>query len=126
MQTHRFLLILSFIFLSNAMYSQDYDRIDATILLYPTHCDSPEELSKFITRDFLTEEEKVRAIYSWIIQNIISNSIMSSQNFFYCFISLFFYFGYNFFCFFVTFNIFCSSSWYYECNILYQFILLFI
>ncbi len=70
MQTLRFLLILSFIFLSNAMYSQDYERIDATILLYPTHCDSPEELSKFITRDFITEEDKVRAIYSWIIQNI--------------------------------------------------------
>jgi hypothetical protein len=28
------------------------------------------ELSKFITRDFSTDEEKVRAIYSWIIQNI--------------------------------------------------------
>jgi len=70
MQTLRYLLILSFIFLSNSIFSQDFERIDATILLYPTHCNSPEELSKFITRDFVTEEEKVRAIYSWIIQNI--------------------------------------------------------
>jgi len=52
------------------MTSQDSERVDATILLYPTECDSPEEISKFITRDFATEEEKVRAIYSWIIQNI--------------------------------------------------------
>lgn len=52
------------------MTSQDFERVDATILLYPTSCDSPEELSKFITRDFTSEEEKVRAIYSWIIQNI--------------------------------------------------------
>ena len=54
----------------NTMVSQDFERVDATILLYPTHCDSPEELSKFISRDFTSEEEKVRAIYSWIIQNI--------------------------------------------------------
>ena len=52
-------------------FSQDYERIDATILLYPTRCDTPEDLSKFITRDFKTDEEKVRAIYSWIIQNIV-------------------------------------------------------
>jgi len=50
--------------------AQDYERIDETILLYPTHCDTPEDLSKFISRDFTTDEEKVRAIYSWIIQNI--------------------------------------------------------
>ena len=50
--------------------AQDYARIDATILLYPTSCENPEELSKFITRDFQTEDEKVRVIYSWIIQNI--------------------------------------------------------
>lgn len=59
------------IFISTTLFSQDYERIDATILLYPKTCDSPEEISKFITRDFQTEEEKVRAIYSWIIQNIV-------------------------------------------------------
>jgi len=63
------LIFLVLISISNS-FSQDYERIDATILLYPTQCDSPEELSKFITRDFSTDEEKVRAIYSWIIQNI--------------------------------------------------------
>ena len=64
-----FLYFIIFLSFSN-LFSQDYERIDATILLYPTQCESPEELSKFITRDFITEEEKVRAIYSWIIENI--------------------------------------------------------
>jgi len=49
---------------------QDYERIDATIELYPTNFSSAEELSKFISRDFTSEEEKVRAIYTWIIRNV--------------------------------------------------------
>ena len=49
---------------------QEYERVDATILLYPQRFESPEQLSRFLTRDFTSEEEKVRAIYSWIIMNI--------------------------------------------------------
>lgn len=63
------ILGLLFFFSLNS-YSQDLQRIDASILLYPKSFDSPEALSKFITRDYKTDEEKVRAIYSWIIQNI--------------------------------------------------------
>ena len=63
-------LLLLIVFATTTLFSQDYERIDATILLYPKTCESPEEISKFISRDFQTEEEKVRAIYSWIIQNI--------------------------------------------------------
>ncbi len=66
----RKLVFLIAVLITNFIFSQDYERIDATILLYPKTCNSPEEISKFITRDFQTEEEKVRAIYSWIIQNI--------------------------------------------------------
>jgi len=51
-------------------FAQDYERVDATIQLYPNTVQTPEELSKFITRDFTSEEEKVRAIYSWMIHNI--------------------------------------------------------
>ncbi|GAB5398837.1 MAG: hypothetical protein Aureis2KO_04220 [Aureisphaera sp.] len=53
------------------MNAQDYERIDATIELYPKRFSAAEELSAFITRDFQTEEEKVRAIYTWIIQNVV-------------------------------------------------------
>ena len=54
----------------NLLNSQDYELVDATILLYPTTCNNPEELSNFISRDFISDEDKVRAIYSWIIQNV--------------------------------------------------------
>lgn len=63
-------IILFFMSVSMSLFAQDHERVDATILLYPHSFDSPEQLSKFITRDFKTEEDKVRGIYSWIIQNI--------------------------------------------------------
>ncbi len=64
-----YILILSFL-LSGFSMGQDYEIIDATIELYPTNFSSAEELSKFISRDFTSEEEKVRAIYTWIIRNV--------------------------------------------------------
>ncbi len=62
--------LMIFFMLAFGVHAQDYDRVDATIQLYPARCDTPEDLSKFISRDFDTDVEKVRAIYSWIIQNI--------------------------------------------------------
>lgn len=50
--------------------AQDMQRVDAIIQLYPERVETAEELSRFISRDFETEEEKVRAIYSWIVHNI--------------------------------------------------------
>ena len=50
--------------------AQDYERVDAAIQLYPKTVNSPEELSRFISRDFETDEDKVRAIYSWLIHNV--------------------------------------------------------
>jgi len=67
---------ISFLFImifSNLLISQNYELVDATIELYPTTCNNPEELSKYISRDFITDEDKVRAIYSWIIQNVSYN-----------------------------------------------------
>lgn len=65
-----YLLIILLALAPWAQFAQDYERIDATIQLYPTSFNSAEELSNFITRDFHSEEEKVRAIYTWIIQNV--------------------------------------------------------
>jgi transglutaminase/protease-like cytokinesis protein 3 len=64
------IVAIIFIFWTVIVSSQDLARIDAMIQLYPTRCDTPEDLSKFISRDFNTDIEKVRAIYSWIINNI--------------------------------------------------------
>ncbi len=52
------------------VFGQDYARIDATIELYPESFDNIEDLSAMIRRDFNTDEEKVRGIYSWIIRNV--------------------------------------------------------
>jgi len=63
------LLLLAMLLFGTAK-AQDYERVDATIQLYPTSFNAAEELSAFITRDFVSEEEKVRAIYTWIIMNV--------------------------------------------------------
>ena len=62
-----FLLVVIFSF---SAFSQDYVRVDATIQLYTKTLRNAEDLSRFISRDFSTEEDKVRAIYSWLINNV--------------------------------------------------------
>lgn len=64
------IFLVVFGLLTRSSFSQNYDRVDATILLYPNTFNSPESLSQLISRDFKTPEEKVRAMYSWIIHNI--------------------------------------------------------
>jgi len=58
------------LFLYNSIFAQDYERVDAAILLYPKTVPSVEVLSQYIERDFTTDEDKVRAMYSWLIQNV--------------------------------------------------------
>lgn len=64
------LLVLFFTFLHVTAIAQDYERVDAILTMYPSTFENPEKLSRFITRDFVTDEDKVRAIYTWIIQNV--------------------------------------------------------
>ena len=63
-------VLLFFLLISPKISSQDYERVDAILTMYPNTFDNAEKLSKFIARDFDSEEDKVRAIYTWIIQNI--------------------------------------------------------
>lgn len=51
-------------------HSQQLDTVDATIDLYPTSFQSPEAFSKLLTRDFASDEHKIRAIYTWLIKNV--------------------------------------------------------
>ncbi|MDC8002878.1 transglutaminase domain-containing protein [Aureisphaera galaxeae] len=64
------LIVCLVFFCAPLSIAQDYEGVDATIELYPKRFKSAEELSSFISRDFQMEEEKVRAIYTWIIQNV--------------------------------------------------------
>jgi hypothetical protein len=70
MKRKQFYIAWIVFFVGGFGYAQDYERVDATIELYPTSFKSAEEFSKFITRDFTSEEEKVRAIYTWLIKNV--------------------------------------------------------
>lgn len=73
MKIRNFIVFILFSFLSQCFYAQDFERVDATIALYPTTCNNAEELSKYISRDFTTDEDKIRAIYTWIVQNVAYN-----------------------------------------------------
>ncbi|AYN03227.1 transglutaminase domain-containing protein [Flavobacterium sp. 140616W15] len=63
------LFILNSVFL-DATYSQKYNAIDAIVLKYPKHFSSTEDLAMRIQKDFTSEFDKARAIYSWIALNI--------------------------------------------------------
>jgi transglutaminase/protease-like cytokinesis protein 3 len=51
-------------------YSQSYTTVDDAIANYPKSFASPEKLAEKIKADFTTEEEKARAIFTWIALNI--------------------------------------------------------
>ncbi len=67
------LIFVLFISGFSTVFSQNSNRVETVLELYPDSFNSPEELANFIRRDFKTEEEKVRAVYSWIIQNVAYN-----------------------------------------------------
>lgn len=51
-------------------YSQKYNAVDNIVLKYPKNFDSTEELAEKIEKDFNSDYDKARAIYSWIAFNI--------------------------------------------------------
>lgn len=62
-------LFINVIFLQYSL-AQKYDAIDNIILKYPKHFSSTEILAERIQKDFTSEHDKARAIYSWIALNI--------------------------------------------------------
>jgi len=50
--------------------AQDFDRVDATVLKYPKQFSKSTNLSKRINDDFMTDSNKARAVYTWMINNI--------------------------------------------------------
>ncbi|WP_291152933.1 transglutaminase domain-containing protein [Flavobacterium sp. UBA7680] len=55
--------------LINSAYSQKYNAIDSIVLKYPNF-GSVEKLAERIQKDFASERDKARAIYSWVTLNI--------------------------------------------------------
>jgi hypothetical protein len=50
--------------------AQKYSAVDNIVLKYPKNFDTTEELAKRIDKDFNSDYEKARAIYSWMAFNI--------------------------------------------------------
>lgn len=58
------------IFIGFSSYSQPYATIDQTVKSYPKTFASPQQLAEKINADFTKEEDKARAIFTWIACNI--------------------------------------------------------
>jgi Skp family chaperone for outer membrane proteins len=61
------LLFLSLGFSANA---QDYAKVDNIVKAYPKSFSSPDKLAEQISKDFTRDDEKARAIFTWIATNI--------------------------------------------------------
>ncbi|WP_309642064.1 transglutaminase domain-containing protein [Flavobacterium sp.] len=57
-------------FITGTSYSQSYTAVDNAIANYPKSFASPEKLAEKIKTDFASEEEKARAIFTWMALNI--------------------------------------------------------
>lgn len=64
-----FAFLLFNVVLINSFYAQKYNAIDSIVLKYPNF-GSTEKLAERIQKDFSTERDKARAIYSWIALNL--------------------------------------------------------
>ena len=64
-----FLLTILF-FQIGLLYSADYSRVDEQSHYVPFELKTPIEIAKYLSRNLQTDEEKVRAIYFWIANNI--------------------------------------------------------
>jgi hypothetical protein len=62
-------ILLNVIFLHTS-YSQKYSEVDNIVLKYPKSFSNTEELAEKIEKDFNSDYDKARAIYSWMAFNI--------------------------------------------------------
>ncbi|CAD0008662.1 transglutaminase domain-containing protein [Flavobacterium chungangense] len=67
-------IVLAFIFFNaiflHTSYSQKYSAVDNIVLKYPKNFSSTQELAERIEKDFKSDYDKARAIYSWMAFNI--------------------------------------------------------
>jgi hypothetical protein len=67
--------LLSAFFLLNVIFlcpsfAQNYNKVDQIVLKYPKRFDTTEELADRIQKDFSSDRDKARAIFSWMAFNI--------------------------------------------------------
>lgn len=59
-----------FLVLPLSMTAQDFEKVDNIVKNYPKSFSSVEKLSDLINKDFKREDEKARAIFTWIATNV--------------------------------------------------------
>ncbi|MEO8515162.1 MAG: transglutaminase domain-containing protein [Flavobacterium sp.] len=64
-------LVILFIFFSAFCWSQHYEKVDSIVLRYPKKFSSTLKIANQISSDFSNDHDKVRAVYTWITNNII-------------------------------------------------------
>jgi len=64
------LTIFLLLFLITSTYPQKYKLVDSIVSNYPKSITNPNELASYINRAFVLQEEKARAIFTWIALNI--------------------------------------------------------
>lgn len=69
-KTSKLLTISLLLFLGFIANAQDYASVDAKIKAYPKAFTSVDRLAGRVNADFKTEEEKARALFTWIASNI--------------------------------------------------------
>ncbi|SDK01119.1 transglutaminase domain-containing protein [Flavobacterium noncentrifugens] len=65
-QTLKFLCTILLLAFANVTQAQDYSKVDNVVSAYPKSFSSPEKLAEKINADFISETDKVRAIFTWI------------------------------------------------------------
>ena len=55
---------------ANVLFSQNYSVIDSQVQTWPKSFSSPQQLADQVGTNFKTDEDKVRAIFTWIALNI--------------------------------------------------------
>ncbi len=64
------LLVSLFLTSFQLLKAQQYNNVDQIISNYPKSFSSPEKLAEHINKQFDSDEEKARAIYTWIARNV--------------------------------------------------------
>ena len=64
-----FICLINVVFLFSS-FAQKYNAVDNIVLKYPKSFDSTEKLAERIEKDFTSDYDKARAIYSWIAFNV--------------------------------------------------------
>jgi len=70
-------IALLFLLLSVTVYSQDFSTVDATVASYPHSFTDVNQLIQLIKKDFISENDKARAVFSWIAQNVKFDDVQS-------------------------------------------------